>query len=273
MKKKLLILVGVIIAATVLYFYVKSLKEDYYIDGTEDLKYVDQVGPVPDRTTLDQAWDDKTREAFWYTSQGSEIMPYDWFTWLEQPDNDELFRSADHMSMLGYLPEATSDLNPSGLPIGFAVTRARKNKPRGFGLTCAACHTNQLDYNGTKMLIEGAPTLANFVKFYSKIVESLHETHTNDDKFDRFAKKVLADAYSKSAATKLRDEVASLAEFTAERQAVNALPDDYPEDFTSYARLDAFGNIMNAGSAFGLHDLANKNSPTGPVSYPFLWGT
>ena len=42
MKKKLLILVGVLIAGVVLYFYVKSLKEDYYIDGNEGLKYVEQ---------------------------------------------------------------------------------------------------------------------------------------------------------------------------------------------------------------------------------------
>ena len=33
------------------------------------------------------------------------------------------------------------------------------------------------------------------------------------------------------------------------------------------------GNIENAVSAFGLNNLGNKNPPTAPVSYPFLWGT
>ncbi|MDF1698593.1 MAG: di-heme-cytochrome C peroxidase [Saprospiraceae bacterium] len=273
MKKKLLIVVGVIVAAVVLYFYVKSLKEDYYIDGNEGIVLVPEDGIAPKRVTLDQNWDEQTRKEFWYTSQGSEIMPYSWFTWLEQPDNSQLFRNTEHMSMLGYLPEPTSELNPSGLPIGFAITRARANKERGFGFTCAACHTNQIDYNGVKMLVEGAPTLANFVGFYSRIVGSLEETHTNEEKFERFAQRVLADKYSASTASDLKNQVKELALATAERQAVNALPDDYPADFTSYGRLDAFGNIMNAGSAFGLHDLANRNSPTGPVSYPFLWGT
>jgi hypothetical protein len=37
--------------------------------------------------------------------------------------------------------------------------------------------------------------------------------------------------------------------------------------------LDAFGNIQNAGTAFALHDLNNKNIPNAPVSYPFIWGT
>jgi len=200
-------------------------------------------------------------------------MPYDWFTWLEQSDNDKLFRNSEFMESLGYLPTASSEKNPSGLPIGFTITRARKNKPRALGLNCAACHTNQVNYNGVNMLVEGAPTLANFVKFFGEVVKSLNSTSRDDDKFERFAKRVLADKYSQDAAAELRSDVKQLAEATAERQAVNDLPSDYPDDFTSYARLDAFGNIMNAGTAFALHDLANRNAPTGPVSYPFLWGT
>jgi len=263
----------VLIAAFFLYKYVTGLQEAYYIDGTDDIVIVPENGDVPDRTELPQAWDDETRKAFWYTSQGSEIMPYDWFTWLEQADKDQLFRNAQFMESLGYLPQKSSIENPSGLPIGFAITRARNDKDRGFGFTCAACHTNQVDYKGTKMLIEGAPTLANFVGFYSEIVKSLAKTGQDNTKFDRFAKRVLADKYSIQAAEDLKVQVQNLAVSTAERQAVNALPHDFPRDFTSYARLDAFGNIMNAGSAFGLHDLANKNYPTAPVSYPFLWGT
>ena len=61
--------------------------------------------------------------------------------------------------------------------------------------------------------------------------------------------------------------------FYTDRINVNQLPADLPQDFTSYARLDAFGNIQNVGTAFALHDLNNKNTPTAPVSYPFLWGT
>ncbi len=45
------------------------------------------------------------------------------------------------------------------------------------------------------------------------------------------------------------------------------------KDFTSYGRLDAFTNIENAGTAFGLNMLSNRNAAIAPVSYPFLWGT
>ena len=33
---------------------------------------------------LRQNWDQKSAERFWFTSQGSQIMPYDWFLALEQ---------------------------------------------------------------------------------------------------------------------------------------------------------------------------------------------
>ena len=47
-------------------------------------------GAVPERTTLEQGWDDATRRAFWFAPQGSRIMPYVWFAWLEQPDSQAL---------------------------------------------------------------------------------------------------------------------------------------------------------------------------------------
>ena len=240
---------------------------------TDDIAVVPEIGTVPERIELPQGWDSKRRADFWFTSQGGQIIPYTWFTWLEQPGSEEYFRSAEHMESLRYLPMAASKTNPSGLPIGFVPAYDKKTKQAWLGLTCSACHTNQVDYQGNKILIEGAPTLANFVLFFSRLVDALNETNTNDAKFDRFAKKVLDDEYNETTSAALRQALAKVALATAERQQVNALPSGYAEDFTSYARLDAFGNIQNAGTAFGLHDLANKNAPVGPVSYPFLWGT
>jgi mono/diheme cytochrome c family protein len=245
----------------------------HYHSQVSDIKQVPAVGVIPQRLELKQAWNDNTRENFWFTSQGSQIIPYSWFTWLEQADNAELFRSAKHMESLRYLPIESSALNPAGLPIGFALNENKKQGEAWVGLTCAACHTNQLDYKGKKMLIEGAPTLANFVLFYNKLITALNSTHENDTKFDRFAKNVLADDYSQDDAQTLRSQLLEVAIKAAERRDVNNLPVDYPSDFTSYGRLDAFGNIQNAGSAFALHDLTNGNPPTAPVSYPFLWGT
>lgn len=240
---------------------------------TESLTLTPQIGTAPERIQLPQGWDQETRKKFWFTSQGSRIIPYSWFTWLEQANSRVLFRDAKHMEMLRYLPVNSSRKNPSGLPIGFVAAHDNKTNQAWVGMTCAACHTNQLDYNGDKFLIDGAPTLANFVLFYSRLVDALNDTNKDSSKFDRFAKNVLADNYTRGAAGELRMALSSVTLAAAERLAVNDLPKGYPSDFTSYARLDAFGNIQNAGTAFALHDLANKNTPNGPVSYPFLWGT
>ena len=40
-----------------------------------------------------------------------------------------------------------------------------------------------------KLLIEGAPTLANFVLFYSRLVDALVQTRDDPQKFDRFARR------------------------------------------------------------------------------------
>ena len=228
---------------------------------------------VPDRVELDQAWTSEIRELFWFTSQGSQIMPYDWFLALEQPDSDKLFRDNAHMDMLGYLPMNPSKLNPDGLPIGF-VKAESKHYAKGYvGMTCSACHSNQLDYKNTQFLIDGAPTLANFVLFFSRLVDALNNTYQDDAKFERFAQSILGSGYNSHSAENLRARLQEVALGATERRNVNELPENYPDDFTSYARLDAFGNIQNAGTAFALGDLSNNNSPTGPVSYPFLWGT
>ncbi|MEQ3527924.1 di-heme-cytochrome C peroxidase [Pseudoalteromonas sp. XMcav11-Q] len=239
----------------------------------ETLDPVAESGQVPERVWLNQGWSDKLRQDFWFTGQGSQIIPYTWFTWLEQPNSKKLFRDSEHMEMLRYLPSKTAANNPSGLPIGFAVHNNQTTGQAWVGMTCAACHTNQIDYNGTKILIEGAPTLANFVLFFSRLNAALEATLNDNQKFSRFAMRVLKEGASQELIDDLRDDLKHVALATAERQTVNDLPEDYPDDFTSYARLDAFGNIQNAGTAFALDDLNNKNAPTAPVSYPFLWGT
>ena len=231
------------------------------------------VGDAPQRITLDQNWDDKTRMDFWFTGQGSRILPYTWFVWLEQKDKQTLFRSVEHMETLRYLPMSESTANPGGLPIGFTMEVDKRSRTAWMGLNCAACHTNQIDYGGKKILVDGAPTLANFVGFFSELVSALNQTYEDNAKFERFAHNVLQDDYSQSNAKMLRKQLGEISFALSERENVNRLPTNYPQDFTSYARLDAFTNIQNAGTAFALEDVTNRNSPIAPVSYPFLWGT
>ena len=266
-----------IVAVTLLVLTIAACKviNPVYNDSIiPDLVVVPADGEVDtDWVRFDQGWDWKTSNAFWFTSQGAEVLPYTWFTWLEQPNNGKLFRNTKHMEMLGYLPALASRHNPAGLPIGFAITRSESMKEAYVGFTCAACHTNMIEHDGEKFIIDGAPTLANFVLLYDRLVDALDVTYRDDKKFERFSNRVLGRRHSEEDAKALRKELLAAAEGAALRKEVNALPEHYPEDFTSWGRLDAFTNIMNAGTAFALGMLDNKNYPVAPVSYPFLWGT
>lgn len=53
---------------------------------------------------LDQGWTDDTQAAFYFSSQGSRIIPYKWFLVLERKDSQALFRADDHMERMRYLP-------------------------------------------------------------------------------------------------------------------------------------------------------------------------
>src|ERR1700694_328120 len=69
---------------------------------------------------LDQKWSKETAEHFWWTSQGSQIVPYDGFLALEMPDSQELFSGNAHFERLRYITvTGRSAKNPGGLPIGF----------------------------------------------------------------------------------------------------------------------------------------------------------
>jgi hypothetical protein len=101
--------------------------------------------------TLEQNWTDAEARTFHNMPQGSQLLPYKWFLHLAQPDNSHLFRLADHIRKLGYLPRIADDEgNPDGLPVGFTKDIAYANGEASLGLTCAACHTNQLNFNGQR---------------------------------------------------------------------------------------------------------------------------
>src|SRR4051812_1420376 len=82
-----------------------------------------EVRAHPDRyqaSYLDQGWGADQRQQFYYTSQGSQIIPYEWFLALEQPTATKPFIDPEFMDRLGYLPmPKNTDRNPDGLPVGF----------------------------------------------------------------------------------------------------------------------------------------------------------
>jgi hypothetical protein len=137
-------------------------------------------------------------------------------------------------------------------------------------MTCAACHTGQLEYQKdgvTRVLrLDGAPTHADFQAFLTDLTAAARATLTQDERFTAFAKAVLGSGYSTTKAgplkTSFKKWVDEFGEF---------MDKSLPASPWGPGRLDAFGMIFNrvAGLDLGIKD--NIKSADAPVSYPFLW--
>ncbi|MGS2718147.1 di-heme-cytochrome C peroxidase [Eionea flava] len=187
---------------------------------------------------LDQGW--SANDSLWYynTTQGSALLPYDFFLALEQENSDTLFRDNQNMDRYRYLPQKPTFFNPDGLVVGF-VKETYQGKDY-MGYTCAACHTGQVNYQGKAIRIDGGPAMADMVGFLTGLEKSMQATLTDEDKKQRFVEKVVSlnNDYSNE-----QDVMASLAEWTRTVRLYNTVNHSHID--YGYARLDAFGRIYN----------------------------
>jgi mono/diheme cytochrome c family protein len=215
-----------------------------------------------------QGWSAADRNTFYTTSQGSRMMPYAWFKALRRLDVDQPF-AADKLQRYGYLPNDPSPVsNPEGLPVGFVIDGTAASGH--LGMTCAACHTGQLEYRQdgvTRALrLDGAPANADFQEFLTDLLTASGATLAQPDRFDAFAREVLGGGYTGAKATQVKDEfgkwVAQFGEF---------MDKSLPASPWGPGRLDAFGMIFNRVVARDLGVVDNFKAADAPVSYPFLW--
>lgn len=230
------------------------------------------VGPHIERVrTLAQNWTDAEAREFYNTAQGSRLFPYRWLLHLEQPGmGQKRFLDPDHVRQLGYLPRHPGPGNPDGLPIGFVKDVKYASGMDSVGLTCAACHTNQVEHNGTAYLIDGAPTLGDVESFLKSLETALDQT-LQAPKFERFAAAVLGPAAAPDKREQLR---AQMKDVLRERRGYNqrnmAKPGSSP---FGHGRVDAFGAILNEVTVNFVGQSGNVRPANAPVSYPFLWDT
>ncbi len=221
-------------------------------------------------------WDQSTREKFYFTSQGSELAPYDWFLALEQPTSETLFRA--DLGRYHFLPGMLSSQNPDRLPLGFTRDETTKTFngltiSKWVGLTCAACHTGAIQYkqrpsdaNSTLLIIDGAPSHGNYGAFMQDLAASVDATSKDSAKFDRFAHRVLATGYNDSSRDDLYAQMSTFATHFAQLAACSKTPVAWGP-----GRVDAFGVIFNSVCSLALDMPQNFHTPDAPVSFPFLW--
>ncbi len=204
-------------------------------------------------TYLNQNW--KPEDSLWFyrTSQGSNLLPYDFFLYLEQADSTDKFSNDSNLNnKYRYLPQDVTTTNPDGLPVGMAKDTYLGKEYMGF--TCAACHTSQINYQGSDgemraFRIDGGPAAADMQNFLVDMAAALQATIDDQAKRDRFYEAVLEEGNYKDRQAIDKD----LEKFALQIRAyteVNSpvfIDKNGEEKFTHYgfARLDAFGRIYN----------------------------
>jgi mono/diheme cytochrome c family protein len=242
----------------------------------------DHPPPSGDART-DQGWDYGTAQSWYHVDQGTAFFPHDWFVALEQARGQERFAAPGNMQRFGFLSNPPHQTyNPDGLPIGFSRTDLRLDQGalqcwqgNWVGLTCAACHTGQVNYHGSSLLIEGGPAQNDIETFRVNLAEAFAANVTNPEKAQRFVGRVLARRPDLSPA----DVQAGLQCFgrasaarTRFEQEALAAADERPTA-AGFGRLDALGRGGNFLFAESLGVLGNYKPTTAPVSFPALWDT
>lgn len=228
---------------------------------------------------LDQGWSDKQIDQWLHASQGSRLLPLRWFRALEQPTSSNSFLDPAFLGGFGYqLDERPGSSDP--LPLGFVAdrtldddlpkpalrwsSRQRSGEP-WVGLTCSACHTSAITYKGSRLVVYGGPTLADYQSLIRSLDDSLANTAKDNDKFQRFARKVLNDRADSDRAL-LREALETVVEERVHLSTLNAVDIRY-----GFGRLDAIGQIYNRVALLSGAEVPTANPPNAPVSYPFLW--
>ncbi|MGE0222809.1 MAG: di-heme-cytochrome C peroxidase [Acetobacteraceae bacterium] len=213
-----------------------------------------------------QGWSDFERNRFYTEDQGARIMPLRWLTALKQPDGQSFL--ADKLARYGYLP---NDVDLAyALPIGFTT-----NGPPGaqsVGMTCAACHTRQIEVSGTRHRIDGGPAIVDFQAFLVDLGTAVNTVLTDPAAFSNFAREVLNAEPAPAQAAALRRDVSEWY-----RRYQTLMTRSLPTPSWGPGRLDAVSMIFNRLTGLDIGTgpdgmiPENMRRADAPVRYPFLW--
>lgn len=229
-------------------------------------------------------WTEENRANWYRASQGSRLIPADWFFALERHDSNTAFADVEYLThTFGFL-EPPSYISQD-LPLGFTrdgqddsklnQTKLKwytdqkndeSNAEQWIGLNCSACHTNRLSLKGSNHIIDGAPGLIDFQSFVENLDLSLIQTRADDEKWNRFSRAVLNTKDSSANRLLLQESVDQFLAWQKLTDDLNETPLRY-----GYGRLDAFGHIFNKILMFSGASANDGNASNAPVSIPFLW--
>jgi RoxA-like, cytochrome c-like len=220
------------------------------------------AGPAPVAVDQGSDWTPDKRNDFYTRYQGSRIIPLRWIDALKQPNGQPFM--ADSLARYGYLPN-----DPNKLPVDF--TAFGNAGEEVIGMTCVACHTRQIEVNGTSYRIDGGPAIVDFQSFVSDLDTAVSTVLKDATAFADFARAVLGNKATSPAEAALRQALSDW--YYPHHKLVEA----FPSSPWGLGRIDAVGMIFNrvVGVDIGpppSHVIeANIEPLKAPVRYPFLW--
>ncbi len=215
-----------------------------------------------------QGWNSSERHLYYYTSQGTFLMPAAWLASLETPDGTR-FMGRSNLERFGFVfHDDAAATRPYDWPIGIAIdTDPRNGGIDQAGLTCSACHTGQLEYRGRKFRVDGGQSNIDFRKFAVELNAAVVATGDSPQRKAQFLERVLDLGYP---ADRLEPDF-ELAHANAVKQPDMSL--QFLDGMTpaGRGRLDAVTSIANAVFAQALAVPENIKPSTAPTSFPPLW--
>lgn len=226
-----------------------------------------------------QGWCAEERQHYYRIPQGTDFfgLQYDWISALEKPFGKQQLVTREYMQRLGYVydPATTPNQNnPHDLPVGL-TWHYNAEGDKILDITCAACHSGQLTYQGTALVVDGSPgghALPSLdpTQFMVTTILSLTTTYLNPFKFNRFAKKVLSEvpaAEYRAAKRRLRKQAWGTIKEALAYARYNLFL--YPT-VEGYGRTDGLGRIAN--TVYGDYlSPTNYHTANAPVNYPHVW--
>ena len=225
-----------------------------------------QAGPVfyaaqgPD-------WGRSEREAFYFTDQGSRIMPLAWMRALKAPDGAGFL--ADGLARYGYIQGENGPA--ADIPVGFTLAPTKASGDM-IGMTCAACHTRQIEIEGASWRLDGGPAIVDFQAFLADLDKGMLAALKDEASFKAFGDAVLGEGADADARARLRVE-ADLWSKRFHTLVERSLP--HPE--WGPGRLDAVSMIFNRLTGLDIGEGEDRLIPeniavaNAPTRYPFLW--
>ena len=237
------------------------------------------LDPSGTHLNLQQCWDKPDQIRFYTTNQGSQIAPYELIKHLEMPLSTDKFFARANFDRWRFLPlekadrdqDSDIDKDVQDWPLGFVINTTSSGREawhgNWLGVTCAACHTAQIEYQGKKMRVDGAPTMADLNQFLWDLQAAFKATYEdglkNGDKFKRYAKNFSGE-WDKALLERL-GRVVTEGEMWHHRNDPPTPP--------GYARFDAVGLIFNQLIFMSGSEPVGISKNDAPVSFPFLWDT